>query len=431
MSGPLIIHVDADAFFASVEQSLIPSLRGRPVVVGSGCIASCSYEARRFGLRAGMSLEEARRRCPSAVILKGNYQVYRCFAERIWEVCRRYAFSLETHLDEAYGELAEFPSLRRGGPPALGRRLQAEILEEAGLPVSIGLAANRMLARMASHKAKPRGVAWIEPGQEQEFLAPLPVEDLPGVGGKTARKLRDMNIDTVAQLRLLPRQTLAAMFGLRGAELYERCRGRDARAIRPSWQGPQAAIHDGFEPCRMPGTISRQTTFHQPQCDPAQIRGMLFYLLERAMRTVRSGGLLVGTVELTIRYDDWKRLQAVMDRGLGASKEFVAARTLPAATDDDQEVFAEVLELLEQLHHRRVALRHVGIVLSNFTPAGAAGRLLEGAEALRRRRLYDTIDTIRSRFGHAAVVAGKSIELLGRLERNDYGFVLRTPSLTK
>jgi DNA polymerase-4 len=416
-SSPLIIHVDADAFFASVEQLLIPSLRGRPVVVGSGCIASCSYEARRFGLRAGMSLAEARRRCPAAVILKGNYQIYRCFAERIWEVCRRYAVSLETHLDEAYGELAEFPPPQHGGPPALGRRLQAEILEDAGLPVSIGLAANRMLARLASHTVKPRGVAWIEPGQEESFLAPLPIEDLPGVGGKTARKLHDMNIRTVAQLRLLPRRTLSAMFGLRGEVLYERSRGRDARVIRPPW--------------RMPGTISRQTTFHQPQCDPAQIRGMLFYLLERAMRTVRSARLLAGTVELTIRYDDWNRLQAAMDRGLEASKELAAARTLPAATDDDQEVFAEVARLLEQLHRRRVALRHVGIVLSNFQSAGAAGRLLEGAEAVRRRRLYCTIDAIRSRFGHAAVVAGKSIELLGRLERNDYGFVLRTPSLTK
>jgi DNA polymerase-4 len=167
----------------------------------------------------------------------------------------------------------------------------------------------------------------------------------------------------------------------------------------------------------MPGTISRQTTFHQPQCDPSQIRGMLFYLLERAMRTARGGRLLAGTVELTIRYDDWK--------------ELAAARTLPAPTDDDQEVFAEVLKLLEQLHQRRVALRHVGIVLSNFQPAGTAGRLLEGAEAARRRRLYVTIDAIRGRFGHAAVVTGKSIELLGRLERNDYGFVLRTPSLTQ
>ncbi len=402
-SNRFIIHVDADAFFASVEQLLIPALRDRPVVVGSGCIASCSYEARQFGLRAGMPLSKARRLCPQAVILPGHCHRYRCFAEQIWAVCRRYCLSLETYLDEAYGEVTATPALREGDPVSLGRRLQADVLAEVGLAVSVGLGANRMLAKMASHAAKPGGVVWIRPDQADEFLAPLPVEDLLGVGRVTKRLLADMNVKTVADLRRLPREALASMLGRRGELIFERCRGRDARLPAP---GP-----------RPPRTISRETTFHQPTCRAGEIRGMLFYLLERAMRTVRGAGLLAGTVELSIRYDDWK--------------DFAASRTLPAPTDSDDEAFAAVADLLARLHRRRVALRHVGIVLSNFRPAGARGRLFEPPARGKRRRLHGTVDTIRDRYGHAAVVTGESLELLGRLEQNDYGFVLRTPSLTK
>jgi len=399
----LVLHVDVDAFFASVEQLLIPALRNRPVVVGSGCIASCSYEARRFGLRAGMPLGRARRLCPSAVFLPGQYSIYRCFAERVWDICREYTCGLETYLDEAYGDVTGSPLLRHADPPTLGRKLQQQILLEAGLPVSIGLASNRMLAKIASASVKPRGVAWIRPGQEENFLAPLPIEKLPGVGGKTAERLRDMNIPTVGQLRVLPRAILQSMFGRRGQVLYERCRGRDARM--PAGDGP------------IPKTISRETTFHKPTCDRNEIDGMLHYLLERAMRTIRQRRLRVRCVELSIRYDDWK----------GAD----ARRTLRRASADDDEVFAVAAELLGRLHRRRVALRHVGVVLSRFAPEGAEGELFEPRARRRRRSLYAAIDAIRDRWGHAAVVTGKSIELLGRLRQNDYGFVLRTPSLTK
>lgn len=399
----LIIHVDVDAFFASVEQLLIPSLHHRPVVVGSGCIASCSYEARRLGLHAGMSLARARRLCPQAVILPGRYGRYRCFAERIWAVCRRTCLSLETYLDEAYGEIPAPSALSGTDPLSLGRRLQEEVATEVHLPVSIGLAANRMLAKMASHSAKPGGVRWIRADQVEAFLSPLPVEELLGVGGKTAALLGDLNVKTVADLRQLPQAVLVGMLGQRGAVLYERCRGRDV-----------ALPHSRPRP---PRSISRETTFHQPCCRPEAIRGMLFYLLERAMRTTRQAHLLVGTVELTVRYDDWK--------------EHVGARTLVEPTDNDDEAFAVVSSLLDRLHSRRVALRHVGVVLSHFRPAAARGRLMEPPDRSARRRLYGTIDTIRHRFGHAAVVTGEALHLLGHLEQDDYGFVLRTPSLTK
>ena len=426
---PLILHIDVDAFFASVEQLLIPSLRGRPVIVGSGVIASCSYEARACGLRAGMALHRAKKLCPQAAILAGNCQIYRCFAEHVWDVCRRYTCGLETFLDEAYGDATGIPF--PGGPLELGQSIRRDVRREVGLPVSVGLAANRMMAKLASSSAKPRpgglpqseirnpksemdgaepqGVRWIPPGEEESFLAPLPIRKLLGVGPRTEQKLRDMNLLTVGQLRAVPRPILRSMFGLRGEELFERCRGRDwGLAVGTAGERGRA---------RPPRSISRQTTFHQPTCDDREIRGMFFYLLERAMRTARQAGLLAGTIGLSIRYDDWK--------------EFAAERSLPAPTQSDAEAFAIVGTLLGQLHRRRVALRHLGVELSNFTPAASLALLLEAPAEARRRHLAGAVDEIRDRYGHAAVVTGESIDLLGRLRQNDYGFVLRTPSLTK
>jgi len=397
----LILHLDVDAFFASVEQLLIPSLRHRPVIVGSGCIASCSYEAREFGLHAGMSLREAKRLCPRAEVLKGNYQIYRCFAEHIWTVARRYTISLETHLDEAYGDAAGMERIY-GDPLELGRKLRRTVLKEVGLSVSVGLGSNPMIAKIASASGKPGGVVWIPPGREEGFLSELPIGKLPGVGPKTARRLRDLNIETIGGLRVLDRSVLRSMFAYRGELLYERCRGRDFRPLRAE---------------SAPKTISRETTFHRPTSDPHEIRGMLFYLLERAVRTSRGAGLMIGCVELTIRYDDFKQL--------------TAARSLPEPGDSEDDLFAVLLALLDQLHHRRVALRYVGVVLSNFVPAAQRETLFAHRREVRERQLHEAIDALRERYGHGAVVTGRSIELLGKLRRDDYGFVLRTPSLTK
>jgi DNA polymerase-4 len=473
---PLMVHVDVDAFFASVEQLLVPALRGRPVIVGSGVIASCSYEARACGLRAGMALHQARKLCPQAVILAGDCQIYRCFAEHVWDVCRRFTCGLETFLDEAYGDATGI--LSYGPPPALGRELRDAVRREVGLPVSVGLAANRMMAKLASAAAKPKpgaphppprlkagplpegeefpqseirnpksemglagsGVFWIPPGEEPAYLAPLPIRKLPGVGPRTQQKFLDMNIATIGQLREIPLPALRSMFGRHGEEFYERCRGREcgsgmgilpmcgmgvspARDVilaGPSPTGPLRGWPSwARRPChsRLPRSISRQTTFHQPTCDGREIRGMIFYLMERAMRTARQAGLLAGTVGLSIRYDDWK--------------ELAAARTLPAPTQADAEAFATAEKLLGQLHRRRVALRHLGVELTNFAPADTRPTLFEAPADVKQRHLAWAVDEIRDRYGHAAVVTGPSIDLLDRLQQNDYGFVLRTPSLTK
>ncbi len=396
-----IVHLDVDAFFASVEQLLIPALRRRPVIVGSGVIASCSYEARKFGLRAGMPLRRAMELCPSAVRLAGQYPIYRCFAEHVWEICRRYVTSLDTYLDEAYGDATSMDA-HFGQPLALGRRLQQAVADEVRLPVSVGLAGNRMMAKVASSHGKPGGVVWIPPHRAETFLADLPVRKLPGVGHKTAEILDDLNIRTIGELRRLSRAALRAMFGLRGEVLHERCRGRDSETLRPRAR---------------PRTISRETTFHKPEPNCAKVQGMLHYLLERAARTMRQQSLMTKTVELAIHYDDGKRS--------------ASAKSLAEPADDDDVLLETALALLARLHTRRVSLRHVGIVLSNFVPASEAMTLFEHESRTRAHDIYRVLDSIRDRWGHAAIVTGKSIELLGTLKQNDYGFILRTPSLTK
>ncbi|MFP4054005.1 MAG: hypothetical protein ACLFV7_09095, partial [Phycisphaerae bacterium] len=401
LSSPLILHLDVDAFFASVEQLMIPALRDRPVIVGNGVIASCSYEARRFGLHAGMPLHQARRLCPHAEVLNGNYQVYRCFGEHVWEVTRRYVTALETFLDEAYGDATGIAE-RFGGPREMGLRLQREVRQEVGLPVSVGLGRNRMLAKIGSSSAKPGGVAYVAPGQEKRFLAPLPVEKLLGVGPKTARRLKDMSIHTVGQLAEVPRTFLRSLLGYRGDLIHSRANGEDRHLVRSDV---------------LPKSISRETTFHAPIADHEQIRGMLFYLLQRGARAARDDGLLAGRVELAMRYDDWKAVNS--------------ARTLPDATDSEETLFETVCGLLERIHTRRVSVRHVRVVLSKLTPAREHAPLLEHEKRRQEKRLHSAVDGIRDRWGHGAVISGKAIELLGKLEQNDHGFVLRTPSLTK
>ncbi len=399
----MIVHVDIDAFFASVEQILVPALRGRPVAVGSGCIASASYEAREFGLHAGMSLAKARRLCPEIVILPGSYGVYRCFTERIWELCHTVAPAVETHLDDAYLDLSGTERMY-GDPKGPVERLREHIHADTGLTVTAGIGPNRMLARLIGKTAKPDGLAMVRPEEVDAFLIDRAVADIPGVGPKTAARLAKFNIRTVRDLRTLSRKELTGLFGKVGEALYDRARGRDTRAV---------AAHE------VPKTISRATTFHKETSDPVEVRGMLHYLVERAMKAVRALGLVARSVGVRIRYADFKG-----DEG----------RTrLAEGTDLEGPVFDAALVLLGRLHVRRVALRLVGVTLSGFSVEGADQMsLLDDEEDGRNGlALAIAIDEVRGRFGFSALTAGRSLDLLGKLRQDTNGYVLRTPCLTK
>jgi DNA polymerase-4 len=399
-----VLHLDIDAFFAGVEQVLDPRLRGRPVIVGSGVIASCSYEARRFGLHAGMSLRDARRLCREGVFLKGRQPIYRCFASRIFEILRETAPSVDTYLDEAFCDLSGMERLL-GDPLRLGEAVRDRVLRATGLSVTVGLGPSRMAAKIAGKTVKPGGVRCVRTEAElASLIAPMEATVIPGVGRKVAEVLRDLNVRTVTDLRALPKPALTALFGANGRALFDRARGRDTRAVTPA---------------EIPKSISRETTFHAETADRAEIEGMLQYLCGRASRAARTLGLSARTLAVKIAYADFRREKQ--------------ARSFPHPTDLDDEIVSSALALLRSLYTRRANLRLVGMALSNFVPRASTLQLdlFRGAEPARRARLGTALDRIRDRFGHAAVVDGRSIRLLGKLQQDDYGYVLRTPCLTK
>jgi len=401
------MHVDIDAFFASVEQLLNPKLRGRPVIVGAGVIASCSYEARRFGLRAGMPLYEALRLCPSAVVLQGHAQKYRCFAERVFEICSEIAPAVETHLDEAYCDLTGTDGLY-ASPLEAGRRLRSEVRRRVGLSVTVGLGVNRMVAKMAGKTVKPGGVRMIQPGREREFVAAMPVEKIPGVGRTTHEILSKLNVRTAADLQALPLEYLRCLFGRNGEILYRRCRG----------------LEGGLMAHEVPRSISRETSLRPETGDRGEIEGVLHYLTGRAARTLRSLGLACRAVGVKVCYAD----------GLRRS----ASRALPRPARLDGELFNAALGILDTLLARRAALRLVGVVLSSLSATGGLQTELYGDVARttlrgvdREHALCRSIDCVRDRFGHGAIVSGRSLYLMNKLKRDRYGYILRTASLTK
>ncbi len=392
-----VMHIDVDAFFASVEQLRDPRLRKKPVAVGNGVVASPSYEARARGVTTAMPIHQALRICPELVVLDGRQEVYRCFTEAIWEICRRYAPALETFLDEAFADFSGtehvYPDL-----PALGARIKREIRDEVGLPVTIGVAKNRMISKLAAKTVKPDGLREVRPGEEEAFLLPLPIGKIAGMGPRTTALFHDMNVRTIAEFRAIPLATLIAMLGKVGASLYERARGEDSRPIHER---------------EIPKQISRETSLEKPTAERAELEGVLFYLVDRGVRAIRKMGLKTRTLKVRIRYSDGEEAEA--------SVSFP-----PTAFDEDLQPLAR--KLLWKLYARRVTLRFVGTGFSNFQAGEGQLQLFEDAGL---ERFHAAVDAVRDKFGHGAIVAGRAIELLNRLPHDAHGFVLRTPSLTK
>jgi len=393
------MYLDIDAFFPSVEQVRFPHLKGKPVVVGSGVVASSSYEARRRGIRTGMPIAQAVRICPEVVVLKGHQHVYAAFAEHIFERCRRLSPLVETYLDEAFCDLAGTAAARRD-PLEVGAELRAVIRREVGPSVTVGFATNRMIAKLAAKAVKPDGLAWVRPGGEEAFMEDRPVGDVPGIGHVAADLLRQINVTRVGHLKQFPPRYLEAIFGKRGLLIHERLRGRDPY-VRPSF----------------PKSISRETSLSRDTSDRGEITATLYYLAERACRAARSLRALPASVETRVRYGD------------GESYAMRAAYRETSVLD--RAVFRLASGLLDRMY-RRCRVRLVGVTLSGLVPADCEqGVLSRDPEADRLTDLYRALDSVRAKFGHSAVIAGRSVELMSKLERDSYGYVLRTPSLTK
>ncbi|MCB9916653.1 MAG: DNA polymerase IV [Planctomycetes bacterium] len=453
-----ILHLDVDAFLASVECALHPELAGRPLVIGGlpherNLVMSSSYEARVYGVRPGLLLAEAKRLCPHAIFRRGDAQAAARLRDELTRVVMRYTPRVEvTSIDDL---LADVTGTARLFGPAfeLAVALRAAVRAEVNLPVTIGIGTSVTLARLAGKLAKPGGVAEVWPGHEEAFLAGLPIEHLPGVGFSTGRLLARFSIRTVGDLRRVSREVLFASFGKLGLVLHDRARGVDPERIEPTWiPGP-----DGRLVRRAPRSIRRDSTFEPEEGSRRRVEAMLAYLVDRAMHKLRGLGLTVSTLEVHVRYVDTRppslrraqRLAAPAEREAAAAETATrrVRRTLDAPTDSTDRVAAEARALLRSLPRRRALVKRVGVELANLRPAsGWQGTLFSepggdriaedargpsGSHADRQRRLDDAVDALRARVGFGRVLRGSSLALGETHELEVGGYRLRTPSLNQ
>jgi DNA polymerase-4 len=441
-----ILHLDIDAFLASVEQALHPELRGRAVVVGGSpasrnLVMSCSYAARRFGVRPGMRLSEAARRCPGAVFRDGDSQAANQKREEVARILLRFTPRVEVaSIDDFYADLSGTARLF-GAACEVAERMRAAIRDEAGLPVTIGVGANRLFARLAGKLAKPGGVAELLPGREAAFLAALPVRELPGVGASIGTKLERFQIRTVGELALVPREVLFASFGRDGLVLFDRARGRDERPV----EATHAEGADGRLVPRPPRSLHREATFEPEEGRRELVLAMLAYLVERAAHRLRALGLAAGALEVRIVYVETRaRLEAFED-GAPEGSSFGKQRAFPRPTDSTDELWRAARRLLDELPRRRALVKRVGLVLRELLPAaGWQGRLFDepedaraegadprGTRADRQRRLDTALDLLRERLGFGRVLRGPSAPLAATHPLRPDGYRLRTPSLNQ
>ena len=412
-----LMLVDLDCFYVSVERVRNSSLCGRPVIVGGvpgerGVVASASYEARAFGVHAGMPLFEAQRRCPKDTIyLHGDHAAYLAASRAVMEVLGRFSPQVEPlSLDEAFLDLGGCERHHRSWLAAAEAVFTA-VRRETGLAVSIGIGGTRAVARVALALAKPGGVLEVRRGEEAAFLCDLPLRHLPGVGGRTLASLERFNLRTIGDLAAVPEEILDATFGRTGVTLSRRARGLDADLDAPAIGDLRArTLEKGTH------TISRETSFARDTDDPRVVDGMLSYLAQRAVRALRQEGLRARSVGVRLRYADFKTTEM--------------RRRLVESSDRDEDVLRMVRILWPLCWQRRVRVRLVGVTLHGLEPK-EAGQLDLLATLHTDTHLDAALDRIRDRHGFGAVVRGGAIDLLRTVPASHRGFRLRTPSCSR
>ncbi len=407
MNRRYVVLVDIDAFFASVEVLLNPDLKGKPVIVGGlaherGVAATCSYEARKFGVHTGMVLRECYRLCPQAVFLRGNSQVYQAFSERFFRVLHTFTPDIEeASLDEAYLELSRcghiYPSFTEAA-----REMKRRVESELGITVSAGAGPNKILAKLAAKKAKPAGFFEIREGEEREFLRDLEIEALPGIGPKAQVVLRLMNIHKIGDLWGLPRATLRALFGENGEDIYLQSRGLDSRPLvtRP-----------------VPKSVSRETTFLEDLWDRRMLLAHLAYLCDRLTLALREDRLYAHVIEVKARYSDFRTE--------------IKRRLVLMPLQEMGKIYKVAEELfLELVEGSRLALRLVGVKVSDLVRSRPLALFEPYSE--RPERLGLALDTVRGKYGFGSVltVREKMLDAIYAFEPHR-GYVLKTASLTR
>ncbi|HEY51736.1 MAG TPA: DNA polymerase IV [Dehalococcoidia bacterium] len=402
-----IMHIDLDAFFVSVEQVLRPELKGKPVVVGGkpdrrGVVAAASYEARAYGVHSAMPLLTASRLCPQAIFIEGNYQRYRQASQKFMAILADFSPYLEPlGIDEAYLDATGFESLH-SSIRQMAEKIKRCVRDELGLCASIGIASSKVVAKVASDASKPDGLLEVPVGGESAFLAPLPVNRLPGIGRKSEPVLKNLGISTIGQLAASSVEVLQSHFGAYGKLIHDHANGIGDDKVEP----PAAAK-----------SISRETTFSRDTRDTAMVQATLRYLSERVGSELRQEGKLARCVTLKLRYADFTTI--------------TRQQTLPQPTDADQAIFDTGLQLLKtELPRSKQAVRLIGIGVSNLVETGKQPDMLD-RKAQRLAQLNTAVDRIRKKYGFTAIQTGRTLQLRDIFPEGDDGYTLHTPSLSR
>lgn len=436
-----ILHLDVDAFLASVEQAVHPELAGKPVVVGGSprsrnLVMSCSYEARAFGIRAGMHLSEAQRRCPRAIFRDGDSQAANRLREEATRVLLGFTPEVEVaSIDDFYLDLT-------GSARLLGAAFDAAwairdaVRARTRLSLTIGVGTNRLVARLAGKLAKPGGVAEIFPGGERSFVGALPIDHLPGVGHSIGAELERFGLRRVRELTLVSREVLFATFGGAGLVLWERAQGRDDAPVEVT----HVLGEDGTLSARPPKSLQRETTFEPEEGRPAVVEAMLSYLVERGAARLRAQDLKARALEVRVRWVDTNpRRGAWNEDGLSVHRR----RALAHASDATAELTALALALYRSFPRRRALLKRIGVSFHGLDAApGWQGQLFSDEEpalenshdasrADRHRRLDRALDELRKKHGFGRILRGTSAPLAKSHPLGPDGFQLRTPSLNQ
>jgi len=400
-----ILHVDMDAFFVSVELLRRPDLRGRPVVVGGeggrGVVAAASYEARAHGVHSAMPSTRARRLCPDLVFLRGDHRLYSEVSGRVMELFRRYTPLVEPlSLDEAFLDVGGVERLH-GSPVEVAAAIRTEVLDQESLPCSVGVAPNKFLAKLASGRAKPLagpsgpmpgpGVLVVPPDGVRDFLDPLPVSAVWGVGPRTLERLRRFGVDTVADLREVPEATLVTSLGrAAGSQLWRLARGIDDRRVDVD---------------QVTKSIGHEETFSRDLLDPAEVHRQLVRMVDGVARRLREVGLAGRTVTVKVRFPDFTTV--------------VRSATLPDATDLPLEVLREAEALLATLDVS-VGIRLLGVSMGGLRDASVRQLRLDeaptgspadpdGGPSPGRVAAEEAVDRIRDRFGSGAIAPATTV----------------------
>ena len=387
---PVIFHVDMDAFFVSVEALYDPSLRGKAVIVGGspshrGVVAAASYEARRYGVHSAMPTRTAARLCPHAIFVPPHRERYAAASRRIREIFCEFSPQVEmVSVDEAYLNLTG--TGRLWGPPLrAAHRLHDEVARRTELPCSIGISRQRRVSKIASDQAKPNGVLWVMPGREAEFLAPLPVGKIPGVGKVTQVSLREMGIQTIGDLARSTPQLLQSRLGQYGLALFAIARGEAGRG--ENGDAPEADdFRDGREDAK---SIGHEETFAEDISNAAELETVLAGLSQRVAARLRDHGQHARTITLKLRYAGFQTI--------------TRAATLPESTQLDGVILDTVRGLLRRHWDRRRAVRLLGVQASGLAPVAGQANLLEAGQRQKWSRALAATDRLRGRYGFASI----------------------------